>query len=89
MHVPQAEQLGQAITSLRPRQIGAIPLVYPILADLGVRQITNDLVPTEADIDMGRIVLLLTLNRLLAPQPLYHVQDWLAETVLPQVLDIA
>jgi len=33
--------------------------------------------------------MLLTLNRLLAPQPLYHVQDWLAETVLPQVLNIA
>ncbi len=89
MNVSQAEQLGQAITSLRPRQIGAIPLVYPILADLGVRQITNELVPTEADIDMGRVVLLLVLNRLLAPQPLYHIQDWLAETVLPQVLDIA
>ena len=89
MDISQAEQLGQAITSLHPRQIGAIPLVYPILTDLGVRQITNALVPTEADIDMGRIVLLLTLNRLLAPRPLYHVQDWPAETVLPEVLDIA
>lgn len=88
MDVSQAEQLGQAIMSLRPRQMGAIPLVYPILADLGVRQITNDLVPSEADIDMGRVVTLLTLNRLLTPQPLYHVRDWLAETVLPQVLDI-
>jgi len=88
MDISQAEQLGQAIVSLRPRQIGALPLVYPILADLGVRQITNDLVSSEADIDMGRIVQLLTLNRLLAPQPLYHVQEWLAETVLPQVLDI-
>jgi len=89
MHTPQAEQLGQAITSLRPRQIGALPLIYPILADLGVRQVTNDLVPSEADIDMGRIVLVLTLNRLLAPRPLSHVQGWLAETVLPHVLDIA
>lgn len=89
MTIAQAEELGRAIRSVHPRQIGAIPLVYPILTDLGVRQITNELVPTEADIDMGRIVLLLTLNRLLAPQPLYHVRDWLAETVLPEVLDIA
>ena len=89
MHVSQAEELGQAIMSLRPRQIGALPLVYPILADLGVRQVPNELVPSQADIDMGRVVMLLTLNRLLAPQPLYHVQDWLAETVLPQVLAIA
>ena len=34
MHTPQAEQMGQAITALRPRQMGAIPLVYPILTEL-------------------------------------------------------
>ncbi len=89
MHPPQAEQLGQAITVLRPRQMGAIPLVYPILTELQVRRTTNELVPSHADIDLGRIVVLLTLNRLLAPQPLYRVADWLSETVLPQVLDIA
>lgn len=89
MDTSQAEQLGRAITSVRPRQIGAVPLVLPVLTDLQVRQTTNVLVPGQADIDLGRIVILLTLNRLLAPQPLYHVQEWLAETVLPQVLDIA
>jgi len=69
--------------------MGALPLVYPILTDLEVRQTTNGLLPSQADIDLGRVVVLLTLNRLLAPQPLYQVQDWLAGTVLPQVLDIA
>lgn len=89
MTTSQAEQLGRAITALQPRQIGALPLVYPILMALQVRQITNMLVPSQADVDLGRIVELLTLNRLLAPQPLYQVQDWFTETVLPQVLDIA
>jgi transposase len=89
MDTSQAEHLGQAITSVRPHQMGALPLVFPVLTDLRVRQTTNALVPSQADIDLGRIVILLTLNRLLAPQPLYHVQEWLAETVLPQVLDIA
>lgn len=88
MDTPQAEHLGQAIKALRPRQIGALPLVYPILTDLEVHQTTNDLVPSQADIDLGQVVILLALNRLLAPQPLYHVQDWLAGAVLPQVLDI-
>jgi hypothetical protein len=73
MDTPQAEQLGEAIVALRPRQMGALPLLYPILSALEVRQTVNELVPTEADIDLGRIVLLLTLNRLLAPQPLYQV----------------
>ena len=89
MDIPQAEQWGRAITGLRPRQIGALPLIYPIVTALQVRQTTNDLVPSQADIDLGRIVELFTLNRLLAPQPLYRVAEWLAETVLPQVLDIA
>ena len=89
MHTPQAEQMGQAITALRPRQMGTIPLVYPILTELQVHRMTNELVPSQADVDMGRVVMLLTLNRLLAPQPLYHVADWLGETVLPQVLGLA
>ena len=89
MDTPQAQQLGQAITAVRPCQMGAAPLVFPVLTDLQVRQTTNTLVPSQADIDLGRIVILLTLNRLLAPQPLYHVEGWLAETVLPELLDIA
>ncbi len=89
METPQAEQWGRAITGLQPRQMGALPLIAPILTALQVRQMTNELAPSEADIDLGRIVELLTLNRLMAPQPLYHVADWLAETVLPQWLDTA
>lgn len=88
MNTTPAGQVGPAIKALYPRQMGALPLLYPILNDLQVRQTVNELAPTEADIDLGRIVVLLTLNRLLAPQPLYQVQDWLAETVLPEVLGI-
>jgi transposase len=89
MEIPQAEQLGRAITALQPRQIGAVPLIYPILTGLQMRQTTNELAASQADIDLGRIVELLTFNRLLSPQPLYRVADWLDETILPQVLHIA
>jgi len=85
----QAEQHGRQLIAVRPCQIGALPLIYPILSDLTVRQIVNAVVPSQADIDLGQIVVVLTLNRLLAPQPLYHVQVWLAETVLPQLLGLA
>ena len=88
MNLSQAAHLGQSIEAVRPRQMGALPLIYPILSGLEVRQTTNRLVASEADIDLGRVVELLVLNRLLAPQPLYHVQDWLAETVLPEGLGI-
>jgi len=86
MGTSQAEQWGGAITALRPTQIGALPLLYPILRALRVAQTTKALVPGQADVDYGRVVILLVLNRLLAPQPLYGVQDWVGETVLPEVL---
>ena len=89
MDTPQAEELGQAIVAIRPRQIGALPLVYPILDALQVCSSTNVLVPSQADVDLGRVVLLLVLNRLLSPRPLYQVQDWMIETVLPELLDVS
>jgi transposase len=84
----QAKQLGRAIRGLQPRQMGAVPLIQPILADLQVRETVNELLPSQADIDLGQVVVLLVLNRLLAPQPLYEIQDWLGGTVLPEVLGI-
>ena len=86
MNTPQAEQLGRGIMTLCPRQMGTLPLIAPFLSALQVRRIVNGLVPSQADIDPGRIVELLVLNRLLAPKPLYQVSDWFAETVLPEVL---
>lgn len=84
-----AVTLGPAITRLHPRQMGAMPLVAPILAALAVRQTVNAVVPSQAAIDLGRLVVVLTLNRLLAPQPLYRVADWVADTTLPEALGLA
>jgi transposase len=64
-------------------------VLLPILDALALRARTNALVPSQAAVDLGQILVLLTLNRLLAPHPLYQVQDWLASTVLPEVLPIA
>jgi hypothetical protein len=85
MDTPQAENLGRAIVAIQPRQIGALPLVYPILDALHVCSSMNALVPSQADVDLGCVVLLLVLNRLLSPRPLYQVQDWMRETVLPEL----
>lgn len=78
----------RGIRRLQTRQIGALPLVEPILTALAVRRTVNDLVPSEADVDLGQSVVLLVLNRLLAPRPLDGIQDWLAGTVLPEVLGV-
>lgn len=70
-------------------QVGAVPLLYPILEELGVQTEVNDLRPSKADIDLGRLGLLLTLNRLMSPQPLYKVGEWASQTVLPQILSLS
>ncbi len=89
MKTGQASDFGQAIRALQPRQMGALPVIQPILAALQVRETVNRLVSSQADVDLGQVVVLLVLNRLLAPQPLYEIQDWLGETVLPEVLGIS
>jgi len=82
-----AEVFGEALGRRTTRQIGALPVVYPILETFGLRGVVNRLHYTRADIDLGRIGELLTLNRLLAPQPLCWVKRWASDTVLPEVLD--
>jgi transposase len=77
-----AEQMGTALTGSVPRQVGAIPVVYPLLEALGVRQTINGWGMNGADIDLGRVVEVLVLNRLLAPQPLNHVGEWVEQSVV-------
>ncbi|MCP4454058.1 MAG: DUF4277 domain-containing protein, partial [Planctomycetes bacterium] len=77
-----AEQVVRASTGSIPRQVGAIPVLYPLLEALQVRQTINGLSMTGADIDLGRMVEILTLNRLLTPRPLNHVGEWVEQSVV-------
>jgi transposase len=70
------------------RHLGALPALYGLLEILQVRPIINRHVPTAAQVDHGTVVLVLILNRLSAPRPLYLVADWLARTVLVYSLGI-
>ena len=84
-----ADTFRQAIRQTRTLGLDALPLLHPILETLNLRDIVNTLRPTEADLDLGLVVLVLVLNRLMAPQPLYWVNRWLAHTVLPTVLSVS
>jgi transposase len=86
MESSQPNPLGAALTAVHSRCLGAIPLLFPILEALQVRTITNRTVPSQADIDLGQLLVLLVLNRLLAPRPLYRIREWVATTHLPQLL---
>jgi transposase len=70
------------------RHLGALPILYRLLEILDVRQIINRHCRSAAQVDHGAIVLVLVLNRLSAPRPLYKVSDWIGQTVLTTVLNI-
>ena len=84
-----AGRIAAATVQSTPRQVGAVPVVYPLLEELRVRDTINALRQTGADIDLGRLVEVLTLNRLMAPQPLYRVGKWAAQTVVVSMFGLA
>jgi transposase len=69
-------------------KMGAIPVLYALLETLHVRQIINRHCATQAEIRHGTVALVLILNRLMFPLPLYQVADWVGQTVLVAVLGI-
>jgi hypothetical protein len=70
-------------------QLGALPLLLPLLERLGLREVVNRRChpegTTPSELDAGLVAGVLVLNRLLAPQPLVHVETWLAGTALPDL----
>jgi transposase len=71
------------------RHLGALPVLYGLLEVLQVREIINRHCPTAAEVDHGTVAMMLILNRLVAPRPLYRVADWLARTVLVYQLGVS
>jgi transposase len=74
------------------RHLGALPLLVPVVERLKLREVVNRRCHPQGtalpDLDLGRIVELVVFNRLLAPRPLVHVETWLADTALPDLLGL-
>ena len=83
-----AARVAEATRQSSTRHIGVVPVYYPILERLGLRSTVNEVCPGQHKIDLGCIALILTLNRLLAPQPLYRVGQWAGQTILPELLGV-
>jgi len=85
--------LAEVIQALTRRQIvrylGALPVLVALLERLKVRQIINHYCPSQSPVDHGAVALVLVLNRLMAPRPLYKIVDWLATTLIAEHLGIS
>jgi transposase len=84
-----ATQYQQLIDREIIKVLSALPLVVPILQTLGLRGIVAEHLVGVNDVDNGTVALILCLNRLVAPRPLYKVEEWLADTIVPAYLGVA
>jgi transposase len=85
----QAAQFEQHVDNQLSKSLGAIPVLVPILQRLHVIETVDDHCPGKEGVSHGTTIGILTLNRLMAPRPLYKVKDWMAETVLEDTLDVS
>lgn len=83
-----ADLIGMLTRRCVGRYLGALPVLYALLERLQVRVIINRYCPTESPVDHGVVAVVLVLNRLIAPRPLYRVMDWLASTVLSDYVGV-
>jgi transposase len=83
-----AQVVDLLTTSQIRRHLGALPVLYALLETLQVRDIINRYCPTRAEVKHGSVALVLILNRLTMPLPLYQIADWIGRTILVYVLGI-
>jgi len=83
-----ADLIGMLTRRCVGRYLGVLPVLYALLERLQVRVIINRYCPTESPIEHGTVAMVLVLNRLIAPRPLYQVMDWLAGTVLSDYVGV-
>jgi transposase len=85
---PGVRTIAQMVDMLTRSQMAkllcAIPVIYPILVELKVEEIIDRYCPTQAEINIGAVIIILCLNRLVSPLPLSRVADWAAKTVIEE-----
>jgi transposase len=69
-------------------KLGALPVLYALLQTLDVETIINRHCPTRGDVNHGTVALVLVMNRLMLPLPLYQISDWVGQTCLVATLGI-
>jgi transposase len=89
---PGVRTMAQLVDWLTRSQIvkllAAIPILYPILAELDVEAITDRYCPTKAEVNIGAVIVILCLNRLTAPKPLSGIADWAAKAVIEELTGV-
>lgn len=79
---------SQFLSSLERETIkvlGATALIKPFLDRIGIAEIVNGYVSNGPEITHGNVIEILTINRLMAPRPLYHIERWAKGTAIEEL----
>lgn len=83
-----AQLVDRLTRSQMAKLLAAIPILYPILAELDVEAVIDKYCPTQAEVNIGTVIVILCLNRLTVPQPLSGIADWAAKTVIEELTGV-
>jgi len=80
-----ASQFLSSLERETVKVLGAAALVKPILDRIGIAEIVNGYVSNGPEISHGDVIEILTINRLMAPRPLYHIERWAKGTAIEEL----
>ncbi len=69
-----------ASTRFDTQTVGALPVIVEYLERLQVAKTIDRLIPYEGEVPLGTLVEIMIINRLLAPQPLFRLDEWAQAT---------
>lgn len=85
-HVQQILALQAQGVEKTTYQVGGLNLVLNYLERIGLAEAVDRYCPRQGDLSEGTVISVLVINRLLAPCPLTHVAQWVADTGLHLLL---
>jgi len=71
-----ASQFLSSLERETVKVLGAAALIKPSLDRIGIAEIVNGYMSNGPEITHGDVIEILTINRLMAPRPLYHIERW-------------
>jgi len=69
-----------ASTRFDTQTVGALPVIVEYLQRLQVAKTIDCLIPWQGEVPLGTLVEIMIINRLLAPQPLFRLDEWAQQT---------
>jgi transposase len=69
-----------ASTRFDTQAVGALPVIVEYLERLQVAKTIDRLIPWQGEVPLGTLVEIMIINRLLAPQPLFRLDEWAQKT---------